>query len=164
VSAKQFLDDDFRLFIVELAASMGIPLKCLRIEVDEVALSRLGIDDIHNAWLLWSEAGIGVVVSNFGKTSLSKRIIEIFNPKEVKWCLSWLRYQNFSGLSKDRIINLKQTADDKGIVSIVYGALAEHDEALMHELNFDWLDENVLSIPGATSIAKTMPPSYSIGI
>jgi uncharacterized protein (DUF2147 family) len=41
----------------------------------------LGIDDIHNAWLLWSDAGIGVVVSNFGKTSLSKRIIEIFNPE-----------------------------------------------------------------------------------
>ena len=164
VSAKQFLDDDFRRFIVELAASLSVSPRCLRIDVDEVALSRLGMDDIHDAWLQWSDAGIGVVVSNFGKTSLSKRIIDNFNPKEVKWCLSWLRYQNFSGLSKDRIINLKHTADDKGIVSIVYGALAEHDEALMHELNFDWLDENVLSMPGAASITKTIPPSYSIGI
>jgi len=137
-------------------------LKSLRIEVDEVALSRLGMDEIENSWALWSDVGIGVVVSNFGKTSLSKRIIENFNPKEIKWCLSWLRYQRYSGLSKDRIIDLKKTATDKGIVNIVYGALAEHDEALMLELEFDWLEESLVLATGAMGITRAISPLYSI--
>jgi EAL domain-containing protein (putative c-di-GMP-specific phosphodiesterase class I) len=162
VSSKQFLDHEFRDFIVNLASSLSVPLKSLRIEVDEVTLSRLEMDEIENSWALWSDAGIGVIVSNFGKTSLSKRIIENFNPKEIKWCLSWLRYQRYSGLSKDRIIDLKQTATDKGIVNIVYGALAEHDEALMLELEFDWLEESLVLAPDADGVAKAISPSYSI--
>jgi EAL domain-containing protein (putative c-di-GMP-specific phosphodiesterase class I) len=157
ISLKQFMDNDFRDFVVKLADSLKVPLGGLRIEIDEVALSRLSMEEIQDSWVLWDDAGVGIMVSNFGKTSLSKRIVDNFNPKEIKWCLSWLRYQCYSNISKDRIIELKQIAANKGIESVVYGALTEHDEDLMGMLEFDWLEESLSPVSSVGLTTKAIP-------
>ncbi len=144
VSVQQFHDQDFREFIVDLANSMKMPLDNLCVEIDEVALSRLNIQDVEYSWESWDEAGVGVMVSNFGKTTLSKHLLENFKLAGIKWCLSWLRYQRYSSVSKDRILHLQQLAISHGVENVVSGAFADLDMELLKEFNFDWLEESVI--------------------
>jgi EAL domain-containing protein (putative c-di-GMP-specific phosphodiesterase class I) len=143
VNMRQFLSKDYREFLINLAKSVNYEISRLKIIVDEVALSRQSRERIESAWANWSGLGVGIVVTNFGKTTLSLSIIEEFEVDKIRCCLSWLRYQWYSEAARDRIKSLLAVANQTKIDRIVYGNPNGDDLIMISDLNFEWLEDHI---------------------